>query len=116
QTLLQDRCLLKPEACAAALGRNEDLQVSGVPELCQILFGEGVLVVVDRGALADAVEQVVGQVVGRIESHDSASSNWRMVSSGLSRCGECPAPATTDIEMTSFPASNSSATSPVNRL
>ena len=84
QPLLQDRRLLEAEPRTSSPGRNEDLQIAGISELCEILLGEGVLPVVDRRALADAVEQVVGKMIGRIETHDSASKSWWMVSSGLS--------------------------------
>ena len=116
QALLQDRGLGEPESRATALSRHQYRQVPGSPQLVQVLLGEGVLAVVDRRALADALEEVVGKECCGIECHASASRSCRTDSSGRSRCRECPAPSTTDREMRGFAASTSSARSPVKML
>ena len=67
EPLLQHRGLRQPEACAAQRGGHEDRQVSGCRQLREILGGKAVLGIHGGGARADALEQVVRQVRGRIE-------------------------------------------------
>ncbi len=74
ETLLQDRGFGESESGAPAHGRHQDRQVSRGPQLVEVLRGEGVLAVMDRCALADALEKVVGEELRGIErAHASAS-------------------------------------------
>ena len=101
QALLQQRDLGEAEARPSDLRRGEQREVSGIRQICQVIMREGVVAIVLCGALTEPLEQRIGQYGCRVEGgrrrHASASHSCRIVSSGASRCGECPAPSTTDI-------------------
>jgi hypothetical protein len=50
------------------LARDEDREVPGILQVGEVLLGEAVLGVDGRRARADALQQLVGQVRGGIES------------------------------------------------